>query len=127
MAAIALLVVGLASAGYSAYSAREGKKEQKQALQKELSFQKTRGEKAREKLLSQQRSAFLASGISIFGTDDTPSVFFEDTKTASAEDLARMDDYYATNLRSVDTQARAQYIGALGQAVSSYSNYSKGA
>jgi len=119
MATIALLAVGLASAGYSAYQAHEVEQDEKMALNKQKDIQEKQTIKKRKQILEQQKASFLASGISLTGSQDTPQDFFDETNTATAEDMAMIGDYYSTQIGNSTGRARAKYIGAIGSAVSS--------
>lgn len=122
MATVATLVIGLAGAAYSAYSAHEQKQEQKAAITKQKEIQENEARKRAKKILAQQEASFLASGISLTG-DGTPQDFFDETKTATAEDMNMINDYYSTQIGNVTGRARAQYIQSIGSAVQSTANF----
>ena len=122
--AVVGLVVGLASAAYSAYATHEQSQSQKASLRKQEAFQKKELQKSKERTLAQQKVSFLSSGISIFGdVEDSTGVFFKETESASAEDLMRLEDYYSTNMKTLNNQERAGYMQSLGQAASSVYSY----
>ena len=122
MATIAVLAIGLASAGYGAYQAHETKQEQKAALNKAEATQQQLVKERTKKIIGQQKASFLASGISLTGA----SVDFalDETNVASQADANAIGDYYSTQIGTVTGQARAQYISSIGSAVSSYGAYS---
>jgi len=121
MGSLALLYVGLASAGYSAYSAHETKQEQEAALEQQREIQKEDLQDKKRKILAQQTASFAASGISL--TSGIVDVTLEDTKVASQKEANRISNYYDTQMSNVGSQARASYINSLGSAVSSVGSY----
>lgn len=118
---IAALVVGIVSAGYSAYSAYETKQDQKAALKKQEVLQQDQLAKKKKKILAQQKASMLASGLSL--TSESYDVMKEETLVASQAEANRISDYYDTQIGVVGGQARAQYISSLGSAVRSVGNY----
>jgi hypothetical protein len=119
-----MLAIGVASSAYSAYATREQAQSEKASLRKQEAFQKKELLKSKERTLAQQKVSFLSSGISLFGgIEDSTGVFFQETETASAEDLMRMEDYYAANTKTLRNKERAGYMQSLGQAASSVYSY----
>jgi len=121
MAQIALLGVGLAMAGYSAYSAHETKQDQKAALEKSEALAQEDLQETKKKVIAQQRASFLASGISL--TSESVDVFEQDTELASQADAERLSNYYDTQMSNVTGTARASYINSLSSGVKSVGTY----
>jgi len=121
MATVALLAIGLATAGYSAYSAHETKQDQEAALEESKAIATQDLADKKKKVIAQQRASFLASGISL--TSKSVDVFKKDTEVASQADSNRLSNYYDTQMANVSGQARSSYINALSSAVGSAGSY----
>lgn len=122
MAQIALLAVGVAMAGYSAYSAHETKQDQEAALEQQQEYAQEDLANKKQKIIASQRASFAASGISLTG-GGLPDVMQADTEVASQTEANRMANYYDTQMGNVGSSARAGYINAASSAVSSVGSY----
>ena len=125
MAQIALLAVGLGMSGYQSYQARSQEKEDIKQINKQREDTKTAIADRKKMILAQQKASFSASGISLTDLSESslPSVFFEETRTATAKDMQAVGDYYDTQISNTNSRTRAQYIKSIGQAASSVYSY----
>ena len=123
MAALIGVGISLASAGVGAYQAHEAKEDELERIDKQSAIDKKSIQERSKDVLAQQKASFAASGISLT-SGGTAQSFFDETKTATAEDMALVGDYYNSQISSLNKQTRGQYIRSMGQVVNSVYSYS---
>lgn len=124
--AIAVAVVGAAtSIGMGMASARNQKKAARAQLEAASMQAKIKAEeriKLTRKYAAQQKSSFMASGISLTG-DGTADAVISDTYDIGIADVENIKKYGAVQGENISATARAQMMQTYGQMASDVSSY----